>query len=88
MAMAYYSTAARGQGAAAALGFEDKTKTKNRRGTTRMSQETKPVAPYSSSGCQRYPLLFGIQTIGAAITPWHAISYYREILADPSAFDP
>lgn len=32
-----------------------------------------------------YPLLFGVQTLGAAIVLWNAVPHYREILTDPSA---
>lgn len=34
-----------------------------------------------------YPLLFGVQTIGAAIFVWNGVPHYREILSDPATHE-
>jgi len=35
----------------------------------------------------RFPVLFGVQTIGAIFLFWDAVPVYREILADPAAHE-
>ena len=35
----------------------------------------------------RYPILFGLQTLGAAIFLWNAVPHYRHVLADPAGHE-
>ena len=46
---------------------------------------TKPSS--SITAHWRFPILFGVQTIGAIILFWNAVPLYREILADPAAHE-
>lgn len=35
----------------------------------------------------RYPVLFGLQTLGAVIFVWNAVPHYRHVLADPAGHE-
>lgn len=40
-----------------------------------------------SPGRWRYPVLFGLQTLGAAIFVYNAVPHYRHVLADPAGHE-
>lgn len=48
----------------------------------------RPGAPANDSGGRwLYPLLFAVQTLGAAIFIWNAVPHYRHVVADPASHE-
>ena len=47
-----------------------------------------PASPgKTADGRLWYPILFGVQTIGAIVLFWNAVPLYHQILADPAAHE-
>lgn len=47
-----------------------------------------PASPgQTADGRLWYPILFGVQTIGAIVLFWNAVPLYHQILADPAAHE-
>lgn len=42
---------------------------------------------HDTGGRWRFPLLVGVETIGAVILFWHVVPHYRRVLVDPASFE-